>query len=428
MSSIVFVPSFVQKTYDMIDNCDHNIASWTKHGDMFQIQDRKEFESRILPSYFGNKKFSSFTRQLNLYGFQKMQSAPNKNDFDPEIAKHPTFYNPHFQRGKTDSLINIQKQTNKKERKNGSGGSKGKIKKEPNNVVSADTSDSRHSVDKQNQIETLKKRVQSLEKDIEKLRSIILGQNQEQIQFHGNFLASMKANSSYHQLDHAKSDKNNDIITKHNDKRPSEDQGCKEYHDIEGNSKKQKRVNSDNYVVCSSEDFGCKEYHDIERNSTKRIYIDDDYLSHYFSDHIERQQSSSSFLSNDVSILYKFEPVSLMEIEPTPKRRKNSSGSSFKEATFDIQEFQSNSLETPVDRSKPTLPPHPKSKSHLPNDIQYLQIPVGARVSSDRQESFTSLSSSCFSLSFQSFENASFSHLDPSSMSGRETSLSFLCE
>lgn len=377
----------------MIDKCDPNIASWTKHGDMFQIQDRKEFETRILPSYFGNKKFSSFTRQLNFYGFQKMQSTPNKNAaFDAEIAKHLTFYHRYFQRGKMDLLINIRKQTIKKEKKNGScnSGDSKEMKKEPNNGVSASTSGS-SSIDQRSQIDTLKKRVESLEKAVEKLQSMIFGQqNQEQIVFHGSHNPLMKVGTS---LCTSLCSGNNE---------------SKDYHQLE----KVKHHESNTVTTLEPREF---QDHDTKKNSNKRVYSDD-YLAHYFSDHIERQVtissklSLSSFFSNDNSIFCNSEPLPFMEKEPTPKRRKSISGSRFNEATYDVYELPANSLKTPVDQSKPTLPPHPKSKNHLPNDIQYMQIPI---VSTDRIESFNSLSS-----------NASFSQMDPSSVFGTETSLS----
>jgi len=57
-------------------------------------------------------KFSSFARQLNFYGFRKMQSKPIRNrDFDEITAKHVTFYNENFKRGRCDLLKKIQRST-----------------------------------------------------------------------------------------------------------------------------------------------------------------------------------------------------------------------------------------------------------------------------------------------------------------------------
>lgn len=404
MSCKALVPSFLQKTYDMIDKCDPNTASWTSDGDMFQIRNRQEFETKILPRYFGNQKFSSFTRQLNLYGFQKMQSAPNKNAaFDAEIAKYPTFYHSHFQRGKMELLINIHKQTMKKQPKNGSSSCRESslTKEEPSNDNGAHASGS--SVERQRQIDTLKKRVQSLEEVVQSLQSMVLGhQNYTQIHLpasHHSLMKQETRSQDYHQPGRMKSyDDNNTSTLRYDQSHLSERQRIQDHHDL-------------------------------KRNASKKRVHSDDHFSHYVNGHSERRltisspkQSIPSLLSNDDASFYNFEPLSFTEEEkePSPKRRKSFSGSVLNKATFDIFELQSNSSET-VDRSKPTLPPHPKSKSHLPNDIQYLQIPVDAGGSTDRQESLNSFSS--FTLSVSLFETTSFPSID-SSILARESSFS----
>ncbi|CAJ1946620.1 unnamed protein product [Cylindrotheca closterium] len=106
------IPIFLKKTYKMIDTCDPNIASWTADGDMFVVKDPDVFATSVIPAYFDHNKFSSFARQLNFYGFRKMQSKPIRNsDFDANTAKHVTFFNENFKRGRCDLLKNIQRST-----------------------------------------------------------------------------------------------------------------------------------------------------------------------------------------------------------------------------------------------------------------------------------------------------------------------------
>mmetsp|Transcript_23105 Transcript_23105/g.35412 ORF Transcript_23105/g.35412 Transcript_23105/m.35412 type:complete len:468 (-) Transcript_23105:555-1958(-) len=106
------IPIFLKKTYKMIDTCDPKIASWTPDGDMFVVKDPDVFASTVIPQYFDHNKFSSFARQLNFYGFRKMQSKPIRNaDFDVDTAKHVTFYNEKFKRGRCDLLKEIQRST-----------------------------------------------------------------------------------------------------------------------------------------------------------------------------------------------------------------------------------------------------------------------------------------------------------------------------
>jgi hypothetical protein len=79
---------------------------------MFVVKDPDAFASNIIPQYFDHNKFSSFARQLNFYGFRKMQSKPIRNsDFDAATAKHVTFYNEKFKRGRCDLLKEIQRST-----------------------------------------------------------------------------------------------------------------------------------------------------------------------------------------------------------------------------------------------------------------------------------------------------------------------------
>jgi hypothetical protein len=79
---------------------------------MFVVKDPDKFASQIVPQYFDHNKFSSFARQLNFYGFRKMQSKPIRNsDFDANTAKHVTFYNENFKRGRHDLLKQIQRST-----------------------------------------------------------------------------------------------------------------------------------------------------------------------------------------------------------------------------------------------------------------------------------------------------------------------------
>lgn len=106
------IPIFLKKTYKMIDTCNADVASWTADGEMFVVKDPDVFASTIIPQYFDHNKFSSFARQLNFYGFRKMQSKPIRNsDFDANTAKFVTFYNENFKRGRCDLLTKIQRST-----------------------------------------------------------------------------------------------------------------------------------------------------------------------------------------------------------------------------------------------------------------------------------------------------------------------------
>lgn len=65
-----------QETFELINKCTlefPDLACWSEDGLMFVIKDQKRFENDIIPKFFDHNKFASFARQLNFYGFRKVQ-------------------------------------------------------------------------------------------------------------------------------------------------------------------------------------------------------------------------------------------------------------------------------------------------------------------------------------------------------------------
>ena len=55
-----------------------HIASWANHGRAFFIHDTEAFATELMPQYFcGQGKWSSFARQLRLYGFLRIHAGPD---------------------------------------------------------------------------------------------------------------------------------------------------------------------------------------------------------------------------------------------------------------------------------------------------------------------------------------------------------------
>lgn len=66
------IAPFLTKCYDMVDDeCTDAIISWSATSDSFVIWDMTDFSRDLLPRYFKHSNFSSFMRQLNIYGFKK---------------------------------------------------------------------------------------------------------------------------------------------------------------------------------------------------------------------------------------------------------------------------------------------------------------------------------------------------------------------
>ncbi|KAL7466268.1 hypothetical protein ACHAXS_006561 [Conticribra weissflogii] len=56
-----------------------DVVSWMPHGRAFKIHDPKVFASTIMPKFFNQSKYTSFQRQLNLYGENTAVSGGRKN-------------------------------------------------------------------------------------------------------------------------------------------------------------------------------------------------------------------------------------------------------------------------------------------------------------------------------------------------------------
>ena len=66
--------SFPRKLFDVIsdEKINADIIKWTLCGTGFQIVDKKRLVSEILPRYFKQSQFTSFTRKLSRWGFERV--------------------------------------------------------------------------------------------------------------------------------------------------------------------------------------------------------------------------------------------------------------------------------------------------------------------------------------------------------------------
>nr|AFN02841.1 hypothetical protein [Phakopsora pachyrhizi]AFN02857.1 hypothetical protein [Phakopsora pachyrhizi] len=118
--------AFVPKLFLMVEDSKTKTAAdpnptqplicWSKMGDVFCVYDPIEFSRIILPRHFKHNNWQSFVRQLNMYGFHKVNdllSVAGGVSSTTEIVQAWEFRHPHFRRGRPDLLSMIKRKSNK---------------------------------------------------------------------------------------------------------------------------------------------------------------------------------------------------------------------------------------------------------------------------------------------------------------------------
>lgn len=105
-------PAFLNKLRSMVDdpNTDELIR-WSPDGASFFVPNHVRFGDEVLPRFFKHNRFSSFVRQLNMYGFHKvphLQQGALKHD-SPQESELWEFSNPHFHRDHPEWLSRVQR-------------------------------------------------------------------------------------------------------------------------------------------------------------------------------------------------------------------------------------------------------------------------------------------------------------------------------
>ncbi|KAJ3096443.1 stress-responsive transcription factor hsf1, partial [Physocladia obscura] len=101
------VPAFLNKLYNMVNDPSSDLIHWSDDGHAFIVEKHEEFAQTLLPRFFKHNNFSSFVRQLNMYGFHKVPHLQQGALIQDNADSSPDgweFANPHFQRNQPDLL------------------------------------------------------------------------------------------------------------------------------------------------------------------------------------------------------------------------------------------------------------------------------------------------------------------------------------
>ena len=90
--------SFPLKLFYLVTHEDPSIVGWKENGIEFQVRDQQMFTEVVLPHHFKHSNFTSFQRQLNLYGFRRSRETDKGS-----------YFHPQFQRGQKHLALQIKR-------------------------------------------------------------------------------------------------------------------------------------------------------------------------------------------------------------------------------------------------------------------------------------------------------------------------------
>lgn len=147
------------------DPSSDDLIRWADDGTSFIVLRQEEFAKRVLPRFFKHSNFSSFVRQLNMYGFHKVPHLQQGSlqDDGSSSSERWEFSNPHFQRNQPDLLLLVTRKKGRDPTASAAGGEE----KESATGGNTNNIDMHHILD---EIAAIKKHQMSISTDLRNIQ------------------------------------------------------------------------------------------------------------------------------------------------------------------------------------------------------------------------------------------------------------------
>lgn len=103
-------PAFLFKLWKALEATEYSqYISWSNNGNSFIIHDQNQFSRVVLPNFFKHSHFTSFVRQLNMYGFRKLTNTVYSSATSGQESME--FHHPQFIKGHPNMLEFVKRKS-----------------------------------------------------------------------------------------------------------------------------------------------------------------------------------------------------------------------------------------------------------------------------------------------------------------------------